>query len=296
MTIFSIIFLSLTYLQLSGLEDTVHSFAAPAQVFCKNLFNSPSDHVVFYQAIACGTAVKNSTYDILKVVSLWHLVVVSAGHFQVIQWVLSKLLPRSQRLHYLILLGFCFWTGAQPPLIRAYFELLTQAASTRFKLWIPRSYSILYSSCLALLCFPTWAGSWSLLLSWLCTLLVFLLNNQPKWIQALGISIGVYPIMLLFTPPHPLSFLFNLIFGPPLSIILFPLSLLMTVFPFLYHLADPLMNALLWLLPLLAGEPPENVRTLSPNSFQMTLSWGYVLLLQLWVIFKQRTESFHNAK
>ncbi len=296
MAIFSIIFLISTYLQSSGLEDTVHAIAAPSQIFCKSLLNFSSDHLVFYQAVSCGTSVKNSTYDILKVVSLWHLVVVSAGHFKVIQWILTKLIPKSPRLHYLILLGFCLWTGAQPPLVRSFFDLVTQAMSNRLKLWIPNCYSLLYSSAFVLIGFPTWAGSWSFLLSWLCALLVLLLEKQPKLLQAIGISLGVYPIMMFFTPPHPLSFLFNFIFGPPLSIVLFPISLLMTVIPSLHFIADPMMDSLLWILPKLAGEPSALARSHSPGQFQMALSWGYILILQLWVIIRYRLDKGQYAK
>lgn len=296
MAIFSVLFLVFSYWQSRGLETTAILIAAPAQDFCKSLLQTPSSHLVFYQAIACGTSLRDDTYEILKTVSLWHLVIVSAGHFQVILWFLRRFLPKYRFFHHLVLLSFCFWTGAQPPIVRAYADLLLRGASKFLRLSIPSSYSALYSSALVLILFPPWVTSWSFILSYLCALLILLLDQQPPWIQALGIALGIYPVIALFTQPHPLSFLFNLIFGPPLSMVLFPLSLLMMAVPPLSHLADVFLDCLLWLLTQLGENPFQDASFQNGSlqgrkgtpSYQITLSWVYIFILHLWVLRRQR--------
>jgi hypothetical protein len=288
MTIFSVLFTLFTYLQISGLETTVDSIAIPSQEFCKSLLSLSSSHLVFYQAIACGTKVLDPAYGILKTVSLWHLVIVSAGHFKLILWALQKVIPRLTSLHHLVLIAFCFWTGAQPPVVRAYSELATKIASKYFGLSIPTIFSVLYSSCFVLLLFPSWASSWSFLLSWLCALLIQALENHTKLVQALGLSIGVYPVVACFASPHPLSFLFNLVLGPPLSLLLFPASLLMCIVPQVHWLTDPLLTSLLFILNQLVGTESSSPTPHYPTPLQHQLCWGYVLLLQVLLILKPR--------
>lgn len=289
MPTFSVLLLLFSYLQSRGLEATVQEFAKPSQSFCISLLDFSSHHLQLYKAIACGVTVKNSSYEILKTVSLWHLIIVSAGHFQVILFVFKRLKLKSSWISHWGLLLFCLGTGAQPPVVRAYVDFTVRQISQQNKLWIPSEYCTLYSACLILLTFPSWSHSWSFLLSWLCGILMNLLQRQSLWVQALGLSIGVFPIACLFSPPHPLGFLFNIFFGPPLSIILFPLSLLMMVFPFLHHIADPMVDGLLFLLTQLAGSPQINSSPL-PALFSPTLifyAWLYVLSLQILSLLKR---------
>lgn len=288
MAIFSVFLFVATYWQLGGLENSIHSFAAPLQNFCHNLLNSPSEHLAFYRAVACGTNVKDPRYQILKTVSLWHLVIVSAGHFKIIQWFLQRLLPDWRKTHMSFLFFFCLWTGAQPPVLRAFLNLSIEKSSHHWKLWFPPASALLYSSCLGLLLFPSWSGSWSFLLSWLCALLLQLLNKRSLLIQALGMAIGCFPIMIYFAPPHPMGFLFNIVFGPPLSLVLFPLCLLMLIVPTLYALSDPLLNGLLFLLNQMASAAPPNNTSAFPQTQNFVWSWGYVLGLQLLLLYRER--------
>lgn len=290
MTIFSVFLFLLTYMQTHNFETAVHFLAAPAQYFCTNLLSTNAKHVIFYKAIACGSKVQSSQYDILKTVSLWHLVIVSAGHFKVIEWVAKKVLPQHPRFHHILLLLFCFWTGAQPPVVRAYLHRLINQVSHRFKLWIPPVYSILYSSTLILLLFPSWSGSWSFLLSWLCIVLLQYFHRQTLLRQCLGISIGVFPVMCFFSTPHPLSFLFNYILGPPLSLFLFPVCLLMLIFPELSYWMDPIMDAFLFILSQIVNQPPEIFApfTFFSSKYFLFICWIYVLGLQIGLLIKER--------
>lgn len=289
MPIFSILFLLLTYSEVSVLEATVRKISNPAQNICKDLLSFSSDHLIFYQAVACGTPIKNSAYDILKTVSLWHLVVVSAGHLRVVQWFCKKLFPNSLRLHIFLVLLFCFWTGAQPPIVRSCVEISSNWISTSLKLWIPPNYLTLYSGCLLLLIFPSWTNSWSFLLSWLCSILILLLKDLSIIQQCLGMSLGTLPVILAFNVPHPLSFLFNAALAPLISTILFPLTLLMIPVPALHFITDPCMDFLLSHLPLLAGTSFGGKTIASSSTDHLKLSWGYILTLQAYLLCR-RTE------
>jgi predicted membrane metal-binding protein len=295
MAIFSVLLLIQTYLQLRGLETTIQGLAAPAQIFCKSLLELPSEHLSFYQGVACGTSVKKSTYDILKTVSLWHLIIVSGGHFKLIQWILNRGFPQFPKFHQVVLIAFCLWTGAQPPVVRAYFDLSIHTASNRLKLFIPPGYALLYAASTCLLFFPSWGSSWSFLLSWLCALLILHLEGRSFLIQAIGLSLGLYPVLSVFSAPHPLSFLFNLILGPPLSLILFPACLLMIPIPKLHLIIDPILNFMLSALTSIIGSANER-RPHYPVVAQIKFCWIYVLSLQAFLLYRQRKnhESRHQ--
>ncbi len=288
MAIFSILFLLLNYLQLRGLEDTVTLLSAPTQKFCQNLLQAPSEHLQFYQAVACGIPIKNSSYDILKVVSLWHLVIVSAGHFSVILWITKKFWNGQSIFTSIILSLFTLMTGAQPPVVRAFADYLLKKYSLRAKLWAPPEFITLYSSSVLLILFPSWASSWSFLLSWLCGILIHILNKKSLFIQSLGMAIGVFPIICAFSTPHPLSFLFNWILGPPISIVLFPCSLLLIPFPFLHYVMDPLLNGLLLALNNLAGGFNPSPFLSTPPQSHLICCWIYLLILQWYIIRRKK--------
>lgn len=288
MAIFSVLLLILNYLRFRGLEDTVQNISLPAQILCKNLLHTPSEHLSFYQAVACGFPLKNSAYDILKVVSLWHLIIVSAGHFNLLLWILKRLGLQKTLFTPLFLLLFTLMTGAQPPVVRAYGEYCLNIFSTNQKLWIPSEYRTLYCSTILLLIFPSWSSSWSFLLSWLCGILIQILKNQTLFVQSLGMAIGVFPVICIFSVPHPLSFLFNWILGPPLSMVLFPISLLMIPFPFLHQLLDPLLNSILWICETLAGNFSKESLLLNPLNSYLLFSWFYLLFLQILLIWRKK--------
>lgn len=288
MAIFSILFLLSTYLQHRGLEDTVRAVSFPTQQICKDLYQFPSIHLQFYRAVSCGTPIKDSSYDVLKIVSLWHLIIVSAGHFNVLLWILKRVLPFQRFFAPFFLTLFSLWTGAQPPIMRALFDYFLKKFSQSYKLWIPSAYVLLYSSSFLLLIFPTWSYSWSFLLSWLCTILVLLFSNYNLFIQSLGIFIGVFPVIVAFSTPHPLSFLFNFILGPPLAVILFPFCLLMFPFPKLHFVIDPMLTNLILLLNKLINNQTMPQIKFNPSTSYLLFCWVYLFCLQLILIIKHR--------
>ncbi|MEY4616100.1 MAG: hypothetical protein RJB66_1060 [Pseudomonadota bacterium] len=288
MTLFSVLFLLYIYWQPLDSEIWIQNLAAPAQEFCKNLLTFNSIHLNFYRALSCGTPVADRHYEVLKTVSLWHLVVVSAGHFKIIQWLLQRMIPRPSMLHLPILFVYCLMTGAQAPIIRAFFELLIGALSSRAKLWIPSGYSLLYSGCLCLILFPGWSQSWSLLLCWLCAVITRLFYNQGSLMSSIGIAIGVFPIMSLFSTPHPLSFLFNLVLAPVLSIFLFPLSLLMVIVPQAHFIADPCLDFLLQILKNLTSSFKPSLSFFKSSNQFIMFCWFYLFFFQLVLIFRRK--------
>lgn len=295
MPLFSILFIIFSYLQSCGLENTIESISKPSQNLCTNLYQFTSSHLHLYKAIACGVSVKDSSYDILKVVSLWHLIIVSAGHFKIILWLLKPLEAKARWIPHVGLILFTLSSGAQPPVLRAYVDHIMRLVSLRWKLWIPSEYGTLYSSCLILLLLPSWSHSWSFLLSWLCGILILILQRYSFFVQALGLSIGVFPVVCLFSTPHPFSFLFNIIFAPPLSFLLFPLCLLMIIFPFLHPLADFFVNSLLFLLTQSAGSHEYSLSSFNRLSHHsLFYAWIYVLCLQALALFmRQKNKKIH---
>jgi hypothetical protein len=99
------------------------------------------------------------------------------------------------------------------------------------------------------------------------------------------IQIRVYACLFLclwpLAPPHPLSIFFNLLAGPFLGAVLFPLALLVWIFPLLATLTDPVFSIVSLLLQLTAASVPAFLERLS---IPKPLLWIYLLGLNLvWI-------------
>lgn len=144
--------------------------------------------------------------------------VVSGSHFVVLQWLLEKFkIPRT--LQFFILWLYNALTGFSPPGTRACMTL-----SLGFLFKVTSEQKLFAVACLCLALQPTWATSYSFWLSWMASLILImtpqfkidLLRNfifYAIWL-GLGFTISIWSVPL------------NLIVGPLISWVLFPLAFL----------------------------------------------------------------------
>lgn len=307
MPIFSILLICFSYLQMLDYLQVIKSISMPLQHFCKSLFSDQLQHVSLYQAIACGSPPDPHIYASLKTISLWHLLIVSGGHFTALAVILTKikLFRKSNFLRNSILLFFCLWTGFQEPAIFSFILIIIDLTQKKYRLKVSSAQSILYSGVICLLLFPTWSLSFSFLLSWICRIAILVVAPvKSTWQQGLCFYIILLPICASFGFISPQSILWNCLFGPLLSFMLFPIALIIMISPrTVGHLFDTLINHFLELVALFQNTPTANSFSKIPNIYPF---WIYLLLIHfiffIYKIFNRRrlfnssNQSFDSSK
>lgn len=178
--------------------------------------------------------------------------VVSGGHLQILSLFILMPWPRSWRKRkpllsvlWSFLILYCLTTGFQPPLVRAFCGRIVSYASKYFRLHWDQGKVQLFSGLLVLIWIPEWILSFSFYLSWLAAL-GFLVSplgpfSQRKYsflkswlncffIQGL-VAVGLSQFSIL-------GLIVNCLFAPLIALILFPLSGIVLIFPFLVPVAD----------------------------------------------------------
>jgi hypothetical protein len=157
--------------------------------------------------------------------------------------------------------------------------------SVRKKLFVAPVILVFLSCTLSVAIFPQWLSSRSLLMSVMAALVLAVMSDfwekDRESIPALFLTQSVlYFVMGFclwgFSNPHPLSILLNLILGPLIGGLLFPLALLVVLIPALAFLFDGAMNVLIWILKKnseVLGSPGEA----SP----LSLYWQWFLFFTL---------------
>jgi ComEC/Rec2-related protein len=262
----------------------IENISAPLQIFCKSLLSNELHHVSLYRAIACGAHPDPQTYASLKTISLWHLLIVSGGHFTALVITLNFIKPLSKLpvLKSGILLFFCFWTGFQEPAFFSFVQIQFEALQKKKRLKLQNTQAILYSGVICLLLFPKWSNSYSFLLSWLCRISILAVKRiKSLWHQALIFYIILLPICASFSFISPQSILWNCLFGPLLSFLLFPLSLLIMLMPnTLGKYCDTLVDKFLMLVSLF-----QNTKTVPETYDRPAIFRFWIYLIMIHFIF-----------
>jgi predicted membrane metal-binding protein len=281
MSLFSILLFFFSYLQSYDHQAFIDTISQPLQNFCNGLLSDNLQHVSLYQAVACGTPPNPIKYVELKQISLWHLLVVSGGHFNALVFFLDLLKPiqKFPIIKFGLLILFCFWTGFQEPAVFSFVLLTFQLIQNKLHLKIPEQTIILFSGASCLLIFPNWCLSFSFLLSWLCR--ISLITTQPiksSWTKGLIFYFLLAPISFQFGTTNSLQgILWNCLLGTALSFTLFPLACLLMIFPqFLGPICDTAITHFLVLTRKFLVEPQSNSQ---PLHLEIFWSWCYVCTL-----------------
>lgn len=212
------------------LKDTV--LGSGPSICQGTLPNSP--YHVLYDALVCGSTLPAGHEKQLFVdTGLIHLMVVSGSHLIFLEMLLG-FLPR--RIRLAILGGYCYLTGFQAPVVRAFLRRAL-ALPLRARLGTTSLQLEAAAVCAALLLYPEWLVSRSFLMSWMCGLALCLpkiLPRTPHFDQALK----SYFFLLPFCWASPLSVGWNTLLAPFVGIILFPACVFAVAFPFAVGVGD----------------------------------------------------------
>ncbi len=250
---------------------------------------SPFDYI--YQSLLCGEKLKkNDIYLVLISAGLIHLFVVSGAHILFLETLLNRLLLKFmfKKLAITSLLiiyaHICLWS---PPITRALSQYILKSFNGHLKL----NHSpllILLLSIIISLCFqPAWMSSISLPLSWVASL-QFISPNKSPLTTNIKIYLTMLPLTLMLTPLHPYSILFNTLFAPVVSHVLFPLTLISGAFTPLRGFCDLLWEQSLKVLSLTTQMVPSGMT----DGFSISVlgAWAYAIGLHFiyTIIYKRR--------
>lgn len=276
----------------SSLQSLVTAFSATLQNNCALLSPNHFINREWISAVVCGIKpAANSEYRLLQLSGLLHLVVVSGSHLIFIEQIISNLFGRfkfKMAAKITVLTSFALLTGFQPPVVRALCSLLLSHLQSSAKLfWNPPAVT-LFAGLITLTIAPHWWKSISLQLSWTAALALqisFVGQTFSRKIkQHLCIFILMFPLLMQFAPPHPVSVAYNLVAGPFIGLVMFPASATAMLFPGTLSFVDSAWSGLFrfleFTLPISAAAAPVKLSSL-------ILTWSYVLGLNLYFIVRE---------
>lgn len=203
-----------------------------SQQQCQNLIlRGPKQ--ALRSALICGSDLGSSdSKDLLQRTHLYHGLVVSQSHLWTYLWILGFLfrlggrLSRFQSLlQHLLLILILFFTGFQPPVALAYFLFLQRMTKPLSLLHAPAQVLLTLYLCLCLQ--PQWIHSFSLQLSLICSVVLFLIQElqiQNSWGRASLFYLALLMPLSPFSGSHPLALIMNVILAPVLCGLALPLA------------------------------------------------------------------------
>jgi len=214
-----------------------------------------SEFNILNQALICGINLPASQAKQLFVdTGLIHLMVVSGSHLVFLELLLA-FLPRGGRLFFLA--GYCYLTGFQAPVVRAFFkrwlgpQLKERLALTGLQI---EAAAVL----LVLMIYPEWLTSRSFLMSWMCGLALCAPPLVPRF-KYLDLALKAYLFLLPFCWASPITVAWNTLLAPVVGLLLFPSGLVAMVVHRLSPVNDLMWRAFLALLTIGPhGEPFES--------------------------------------
>lgn len=253
---------------------------------CLN-FTPESSYSEIYASLVCGKSLVSHEFSQnLKNLGIYHVIVVSGSHLIFLSVLIEKLFywQRLRKLRYAafpILLLYSLATGAEPPVIRALISISINRLQEQKKLFWNQSEVIFISLLICLCMSQSWQTSYSLLLSYVASLILSLVGDKNALSKNLWIYILILPFLLPLSAPSPLSFLTNMTLTPFIGAVLFPLSFLSFVIPYFHHLVDPLWKIFLGLCSIVGPE----LSNLNPIAIPLNILWVAAIIMNFYGIY-----------
>lgn len=253
------------------LGPLVMPWVKPVHDLCLN-FAPASDYRAWYHAIVCGENLSPSIEKTwFQQTGLIHVIVVSGSHLVFLEDIL-RFLKIPNRWRWLVLVIFSCVSNLQPPITRALVQKIWRAYFEKKRIVMRSLHLQLIAGLTTLALFPSWWTSLSFLMSWLCVLALSLpMPSKHPILQASLIYLVLFPAMLGLQTPHPAGILFNVALAPVLGFLLFPISLIGFLHPWLAILSDGAWRILFFLFTLIPL--PE-----TSNGFLFSSLWLIVYL------------------
>lgn len=266
-----------------NLFNFIATQALPFQKFCESLAPHEMIFSAVQNSLLCGSPlISQDIIRPLKQHALIHLFVVSGGHFVFLEKLLKHLqIPRV--FHAPTLFLYNLFTGFQAPGTRSLTQMLVNRSASKLRFNLRDDQVQLLTGVILLGFFPELAQSISFLLSWTASLALSISSFQFYrhdpfkkifYTQAL-ISILLFPWLWSFGQGHPLGILSNLILGPVVLFLLFPLSAVAAIIPDGYPLFDRAVSSFEFLLVHSADVFPS----FSKAGIQLDFFWLYLFSL-----------------
>ncbi len=209
--------------------------------FCLTLLPH-SQHHDLIASLICGLPLAGGeSKQVFLDTGLIHVMVVSGAHLMF----LESLLARTPLWLRLPVLGFyCWLTGFGAPVVKAFAHRTAEIFLRPYGwsgLWIEA-----VAVALAVTVYPWWLMSRSLQMSWMCSLALSL-PRLLRW-RALDQSLKAYILLFVFVGGSLIGVCWNTLAAPFVGLILFPVSLLTILLPFLSGPVDRVWDLFLLLL------------------------------------------------
>lgn len=281
---------------------TEQSFAA--HHFCLQLLPTSLENHSSLEALVCGKNMQDlELKQLLVQSSLIHIFIVSGSHFHFLNRVFARI-PLLRLCPLLLLSIYCIATLCQPPAVRALCFLFLQSFSNYFRHTLPAVLMVFLSGLFSVALFPQWLVSRSLLMSLMASLAMAfvsdLADKERSPVTALFLSqAAIYVVMGFclwgYGSLHPLGMVFNLLLGPFVGGVIFPLALLVVAAPPLVGIFDILLNGLFWLL-----QKSSEIHTEAGAAVPLPLTWQWLLHFMLvgsahsYFVNKKRRKAAHE--
>jgi hypothetical protein len=271
----------LVFFKISPIPRLFISLGTYGQSFCVRATPSSVFHEL-YSAIVCGESVRQQEYlHLFRGSGLIHILVVSGAH---LIW-LDALFARARLkplLRVPLFFVYTLFSGFGAPIVRSFLQIVFSMGFPAFNL----SLRIAASGLLTWTLRPVGEQALSLQLSWCCALILCaarLLLSRSWLLSCAVIYVGLLPLLLTFTMPHPFSILMNWAFSATIGIALFPASLFCFVCPVVTPIVDVLWKGVLQTLHLFS---PYMESDFVASYTAPVLLWGYVILIQslVWLL------------
>lgn len=277
-----------------GLHNYLSHHALSLQNFCLNNLPKNSTQLDYFSAFICGKNLdNNSLKNTLVVTSVYHIIVVSGSHLTFVTGAIELLLNlfRPQRWHFILisflLLLFCFSTGLQAPILRAFFCFILKKISEFCELnWSP-IHTLTLSGLLCLVLFPDWINSYSLLLSWIASIGI-LIGGRLVPVQCFATYCLTLPLLAGWGQLNPLGIIINILFIPIISFASWLATVALPLFP---NLSDSIVKYVISIL----NKLEHWIKLINiENSFPQWTLWAYLIFLTIsvhsYLIHKNRAQ------
>ena len=138
----------------------------------------------------------------------------------------------------LLISSLLIFMAFHPACLRAATALFIKELSSQRKFfWSPLQIAV-FSGFACLSIDPGLAQSFSLIIGWLAAVCFAFFMKYRTTVKLLAVSICIFPVLMNFSVPHPVLYLFFSILSRPILFLLFPITIFVCAFPFYISLLD----------------------------------------------------------